>query len=159
MTRVWLPPALQRRLRAFVTAGGTLASVGVDVVPAPGAAHAAPAPDEPDPGGERRHLRRAPHAACGPASSISPAATDKIGLFKDTTGSFTGFSEAEETTSPGTGRVLSSAVDSEGAVIIVALRVGRGVVIRFGLPELPARLGTDPNVQGLMGRTWDLLAR
>ena len=44
-------------------------------------------------------------------------------------------------------------------MIIVALRVGRGVVIRFGLPELPARLATDANVQGLMGRTWDLLAR
>ena len=55
--------------------------------------------------------------------------------------------------------MLSSAVDAEGAVIIVALRVGRGIVIRFGLPELPARLSTDADVQGLMGRTWDLLAR
>jgi len=155
---VWLPPALQRRLRAFVTTGGTLASVGVDSF--------------------QRQVRLTPHLRLTnptPAASadifgahLTPprpgvfdltGGTDKIGLFKNTTGSFTGFSEAEETTSPGTARVLSSAVDSEGAVIIVALRVGRGVVIRFGLPELPARLATDTNVQGLMGRTWDLLAR
>ena len=44
-------------------------------------------------------------------------------------------------------------------MIIVALRVGRGTVIRFGLPELPSRIAADPDVQTLMGRTWDLLSR
>jgi FlgD Ig-like domain len=155
---VWLPPALQRRLRAFVTAGGTLASVGV--------------------GSFQRQARLTPRLRLvNPTTAASAdifgarlatprtgvfdltGGDDKIGLFRGTSGRFTGYSVAEETTSPGTARVLASAVDGEGATIIVALRVGRGIVIRFGLPELPARLSTDPDVQGLMGRTWDLLAR
>ena len=155
---VWLTERLQRRLRAFVTAGGTLASVGVESF--------------------QRQARLTPRLRLTnptPASSsdifgarLTPlrtgvfdltAGTDTIGLFRGTGGSFTGYSVAEETTSPGTGKVLASAVDGEGAVIIVALRVGRGTVIRFGLPELPSRLGTDPDVQTLMGRTWDLLSR
>jgi hypothetical protein len=87
------------------------------------------------------------------------AGTDTIGLFRGTSGRFTGYSVAEETSSPGAGRILSSAVDADGAAIIVATRVGRGTVIRFGLPELPSRISVDPDVQTLMGRTWDLLSR
>ncbi len=155
---VWLTPQLQRRLRAFVTAGGALASIGVQSF--------------------QRQVRMTPHLRLvdpTPAASVDifgarvaaprtgvfdvTKAADKIGLFDGTSGQFNGYSVAEETTSPGKAGVLASAVDGEGATIIVALRVGRGVVIRFGLPELPARLSTDPDVQGLMGRTWDLLAR
>ncbi len=155
---VWLPPALQRRLRAFVTGGGTLASVGVESF--------------------QRQVRLTPRLRLvnpTPAASadifgtrLAPlrtgvfdltSSTDRLGLFRGTSGRFNGYSVAEETTSPGSARLLSSAVDAEGAEIIVALRVGRGIVIRFGLPELPGRLSTDPDVQGLMGRTWDLLSR
>ena len=46
-----------------------------------------------------------------------------IGLFRGTSGRFTGYSVAEETSSPGSGRLLSSAVDADGAAIIVALPV------------------------------------
>ncbi|HMS61266.1 MAG TPA: hypothetical protein PKD63_03230 [Solirubrobacteraceae bacterium] len=155
---VWLTPRLQRRLRAFVTAGGTLASVGVESF--------------------QRQVRLTPRLRLTdptpPASAdifgarVTPlrngvfdltAADDAIGLFRGTSGRFTGYSVAEETSSPGGGRLLSSAVDADGAAIIVALRVGRGTVIRFGLPDLPSRLRIDPDVQTLMGRTWDLLSR
>ena len=54
---------------------------------------------------------------------------------------------------------MASAVDAQARVVIVAQRVGRGTVIRFGLPDLPSRLRIDPDVQTLMGRTWDLLSR
>ena len=155
---VWLTERLQKRLRAFVTAGGTLASVGVESF--------------------QRRARLTPRLRLTdptpPASAdifgarLTPlrngvfdltAGTDRIGLFRGTSGRFAGYSVAEETSSPGGGRLLSSAVDAEGAAIIVALRVGRGTVIRFGLPELPSRIATDPDVQTLMGRTWDLLSR
>ena len=155
---VWLTPGLQKRLRAFVTAGGTLASVGVESF--------------------QRQVRLTPRLRLTdptPAASadifgarLAPLrsgvfdltrTTDTIGLFRGGSGRFAGYSVAEETASPGRAKVLASAVDGEGAVIIVALRVGRGTVIRFGLPELPARLSTDQDVQALMGRTWDLLSR
>lgn len=154
---VWLPERLQRRLRAFVTAGGTLASVGVDSF-------------------QRRvrltpRLRLVDPTARASAdifgSRLAPprngvfdltAQADAIGLFRGTSGRFNGYSVAEETVTPG-GRVLASATDADGASVIVALRVGRGTVIRFGLPELPSRIAADPDVEGLMERTWELLSR
>lgn len=154
---VWLPERLQRRLRAFVTAGGTLASVGVDSF--------------------QRRVRLTPRLRLTDptvrasadifGTRLAPprngvfdltAQTDRIGLFRGTSGHFNGYSVAEETVSPG-GRLLASATDADGAVIIVAQRSGRGTVIRFGLPELPSRIGADPDVANLMERTWDLLSR
>lgn len=154
---VWLPERLQRRLRAFATAGGTLASVGVDSF--------------------QRRVRLTPRLRLTDPTQrasadifgarLAPprngvfdltAQTDTIGLFRGTSGRFNGYSVAEETVSPG-GRVLASATDADGAAIIVAQRSGRGTVIRFGLPELPSRIAADPDVENLMERTWDLLSR
>jgi hypothetical protein len=42
--------------------------------------------------------------------------------------------------------------------VIAASRLGKGLVIRFPLPELPGRLA-DPQVSGLLQRTWTLLSR
>ena len=47
----------------------------------------------------------------------------------------------------------------EGTAVIVAYRLGKGLVVRFGLPELPRRLATDPDAAALMRRTWTLLSR
>ncbi|MEI7692184.1 MAG: hypothetical protein WCJ50_06625, partial [Actinomycetes bacterium] len=58
-----------------------------------------------------------------------------------------------------TGKPLAAAVTADGALTIVAFRVGKGTVIRYGLPQLPSRLATDPDVQGLMARSWQLLSR
>ncbi len=155
---VWLPPVVQKRLRRFVTAGGTLASMGT--------------------GSLQRQVRLTgrlrlidptpPSSADIFGSRIAPLrrgtvdltnARDDIDLFRETEGEFRGFTGSEETLSPGRAKLLSSAVDADGRAVIVALRVGRGTVIRFGLPELPQRLDSDPDVQGLMDRTWQLLSR
>ena len=48
-----------------------------------------------------------------------------------------------------------------GRAPITAVRFGKGLVIRFGLPELPTMLTqdeTDPTT-ALMARTWTLLSR
>jgi len=52
-----------------------------------------------------------------------------------------------------------SAVTPHGAKVIVAAKVGRGLVIRFGLPDLPSRLSKPGNDSQLVRRTWTLLAR
>ena len=144
-TRSGSPPRLQRRLRAFVTARRDARLRRRRVLPAPGAAHAAPAPHRTRrPPATRGHLRRAGRRPLRTGVFDLTAGTDRSACSAGTSGRFTGYSVAEETSSPGTGKVLASAVDGEGAVIIVALRVGRGTVIRFGLPELPCRIAHRP---------------
>ena len=154
----WLPDALQRRLLAFVKNGGTLVSIGT--------------------GALRRSARLTPHLRLdrptAPAdqdlfgSRVDPVrrlpapvdltnSKDTIGLFDGTAGLFRGF-RTIEATEPAAGQT-ATAVTPDGRVVIVALKVGRGRVIRFGLPELPGRLRSDTEVQALMERTWRLLSR
>ena len=48
-----------------------------------------------------------------------------------------------------------------GRAPITAVRFGKGLVIRFGLPELPTKLTRDEtdSTTALMARTWTLLSR
>jgi hypothetical protein len=154
----WLPPALQRRLRRFVQRGGTVATVGVDSL----LRQARLTP-------RLRLVEPTPRAAADLwGARITPVEKgsfdlvgldDELGLFAGTGGRFPGFSAAEVTTSPGRAKLASSAVTADGRTVIVGLELGRGTVIRFGLPELPARLRDDAEIQALMERTWDLLSR
>jgi flagellar hook assembly protein FlgD len=160
----WLTRGLQARLRRYVRRGGRLASLGVDslrrqvrLTPAGRLASPTP-PATADVFGARiRPLRR--------ASGVSLTnERDEIGLFEGTSGAFTGFGRFEPTSSVGPeARLVASAVPQPGAEpVIVAVRSGRGLVIRFGLPELASRLGDDDDAsqaQALLTRTWTLLSR
>ena len=84
---------------------------------------------------------------------------DELQLFFGTDGSFPGFHSYEETQDVGSARLLSAAGPSVGHPVIVAYRLGKGFVVRFGLPELPARLSSDQNAAALLRRTWTLLSR
>ncbi|MCU0314244.1 MAG: hypothetical protein MUC84_09315 [Solirubrobacteraceae bacterium] len=154
---VWLPPRLQARLRRFVAAGGTLASVGVQSFQRQARLTPRLRLTDPTPPATA-DLFGARVGPLRPGRFDLTNAVDEIGLFRGTSGRFTGFTAAEVTEAGGP-RLLASAVDAQGRIVIVAQRVGRGTVIRFGLPQLPARLRTDPDVQALMERTWDLLSR
>ncbi len=154
----WLPRELQRRLRSFVSRGGTLAAMGVGSFQRQARLTRRLRLVEPTP----------PASSDLWGSTVAPLRSgafdltsqdDEIGLFEGTEGRFPGFSAGEVTTAPGSARLRSSAVAADGGAVIVALRVGRGTVIRFGLPELPGRLRDDAEIQALMERTWDLLSR
>jgi hypothetical protein len=156
----WLPADVLKRLRGFVRRGGTILSLGTDslrrqVTLTPRARLAAPTAQAPaDVFGSRiAPLQRG-------ATGLT-ATDDALGLFDRTTGAFGGFTRFELTQSPGTQAQLASiAVTDQGArPVIVGLRLGRGVVLRTGLPELPQRLGHDGDVDGLMERAWTLLSR
>ncbi|MSX01627.1 MAG: hypothetical protein F2813_00530 [Actinobacteria bacterium] len=155
---VWLPPALSRRLRRFVTSGGTVVEAGVDSL-----------------------LRGVTLTKRGQLTDPLPPATtdifsttlaglqkgnfevtagkDSIGLFEGTSGLFSNYDAIDETTSVGKGKIVSSAVGGDGEIVIVAFRLGRGLVIRYGLPQLPSRIETDSDVKGLIERSWQLLSR
>jgi flagellar hook assembly protein FlgD len=162
----WLPRGLQQRLRRFVRRGGTLASFGVDSlsrqVTLAGGGQQLVDPTPPATtdlfGARLRPLTTLP----APTNVVE--SDDGVQFFAGTTGAFGPFSVVQEADSLGAGvDVVARAVTENpqtGRPVIAATRVGKGLVLRFPLPELPARLATpDPQVKGLLDRTWTLLSR
>jgi hypothetical protein len=153
----WLPGAEMARLRAYVRGGGHLASLGVDslrrTVELDGGVLRDPSgPASTDAFGARL-------AAVAPASGPVTDYLDRVGLFTGGTGQFTGYAQFEATESIGPeAELVASAVTSDGRPVIVAVRIGRGLVVRTGLPELGARLGSDPAAAALLRRIWALLS-
>jgi flagellar hook assembly protein FlgD len=159
----WLPRTLLLSLRRYVRGGGKLASFGVDslrrqVSISPRKRLIAPTPAATtDVFGAR--LRQLQALANG---TRLVEAGDKIGLFEGTTGAFgpfARFQEADLSPAP-----LSSAIAEDpqtGRPIIAVSRLGKGLVFRFPLPDLPAHLSArsnDPQTVALMQRTWTLLS-
>jgi flagellar hook assembly protein FlgD len=159
----WLPTATQRSLVRFVRAGGKLATFGTDslrrqVTLTKTQITRPTQPDATDAfGATLRPLAKRP----GTTLTIF---NDDINLFAGDvyggTGVFSGYDSYEETASVGAGaKVVASAVTDDGKKVIVAEQLGQGLVIRFGLPQLPQRLSTPGNETELVRRTWTLLSR
>jgi len=168
----WVPRPLARRLRRFVAAGGRLASVGADslrrgvaVEPARLVRPTQPTPLDPF-GARIAGLRRLGGAALEPLQE-APG----VGLLTGVTGGLTGFTVAEELLPAGRGagevRVAvgrpapleageAAAAPPEPRPALTATRLGRGLVIRVGLPEWGARLD-DPTVAQITRNIADLL--
>jgi hypothetical protein len=159
----WLPRGLQQRLRTFVRGGGTLLSLGldslrrqVDLSPRGRLVDPTPAAAADLFGGREAPVQRAP------APVTLTEAADGIELFAGTDGQFPGWRTLEPLAAAGTqSRLVSSAVTEGGRAAISAVRFGRGLVLRYGLPELPTRLTLDEtdSTTALMARTWTLLSR
>jgi len=159
----WLPGPLQQRLRGFVRGGGTLASLGLDslrrqVRLTPRGRLVDPTPAAPtDLFGARLGA-----VASSPSPVTLTESADRIELFAGTTGELSGWRTLEPLAAPGgQARLVASAVTESGRAAITAARFGRGLILRFGVPELPVRLTrdeTDPPT-ALMARAWTLLSR
>ncbi len=155
---VWLPPAAARKLRSFVIAGGTLVEAGTDsLLRSVSLTKKANLIDPLPPASADIFGSRLEPPAVG--NFDITAGDDQIGLFKGTSGLFNNYSAIAATATVPGGKPLASAVTGDGAITIVAFRVGKGTVIRYGLPQLASRLTTDPDVQGLMTSSWQLLSR
>ncbi|MEI7626063.1 MAG: FlgD immunoglobulin-like domain containing protein [Actinomycetota bacterium] len=87
-------------------------------------------------------------------------ANDELGLFDGTDGLFTGFSRFEQTDQiwPGA-KIASAAGAQEGQPLIVGAQLGKGIVMRTGLPDWSSRLADDFNVATVTRRAWALLSR
>jgi hypothetical protein len=161
----WLPRALQQRLRRYVRGGGRVASFGIDslrrqvsltgrgrmVDPTP--------PATTDVFGTRlRPLVRLPK----PTNLVT--ANDDIDFFLGTAGAFGPFSLVQEAELSANEAEASAVTEDPqtGRPVIAAQREGKGLVIRFGAPELPSHLSAragDLNTTALLDRTWTLLSR
>jgi hypothetical protein len=176
----WAAPAFARRLRRYVVDGGRLATIGTDSLrrgvtvlrPRPHGAGKLVRPTQPidrDPFGARlRALRELPASTV--LRPITGSADAPLLAFWD--GTLEGFTAAEESDQPAAddrvkvlaGVGVEPVTDDPNALpapprpAITASELGKGVVIRIGLPGWSLRLGADPDVAQLTRNAWDVLA-
>ncbi|MDP2711839.1 MAG: hypothetical protein Q8O56_11530 [Solirubrobacteraceae bacterium] len=155
----WLDAGVARSLRDFVRDGGRLLSVGTGslrrsvTLTAGGRAISPTQPTARDLFG----AQLAPIVR-EPVTLVNTA--DRIDLFSGTTGQFGTFGAFEQTidVEGGASAVAASAATQDATrQVIVAARVGRGLVIRPGLPEFSASLRENPELAELLTRIWTLL--
>lgn len=153
----WLPEGLGDRLRDFVRGGGRLLNVGLDSLHRTMAlgARTMSAPSERLP----RDFLGADVAPPVRGGGALLAQSDDINLFAGTAGSLGSWTRWEVTRDVGQGRLVATAVAGE-AQVVVAYRLGRGLVIRPGVDGWSAALD-DPigPAAATTRRTWTLLRR
>lgn len=152
----WLTAPLASALRRFTRRGGRVLTLGVgDLRRTATLAR----------GALRRPTRPAAVDALG--AGLSPptrgsvdvlAYQDEIGLFRGTGGDFGTWPAvlAVRRVVPGA-QIVSAAGPRAGVPVVTAWRLGRGLVIRTGLPGFQARLASDLDAQALLRRAWSLL--
>ncbi|HEV2786760.1 MAG TPA: N,N-dimethylformamidase beta subunit family domain-containing protein [Solirubrobacteraceae bacterium] len=155
----WLDGRVARALRGFVRDGGRLLTIGtsslrrsVTLTPR-GRATEPTLPTARDLFGAR--LRPVVHE---PVTLVNVA--DEIELFAGTAGQFAGIESFEQTVDVrgGPEAVAAAAATQDGArQVIVASRLGDGLVIRTGLPEFSASLRENAELAELLDRIWTLL--
>lgn len=158
----WLDGGVARSLRRFVREGGRLLSVGTDSLrrsvtlqdERDRAVQPTPPTDRDLFGARLRPVEREP------VSLVN--VIDEIELFGGTEGLFGGVEAFEETVDVrgGPNAVAAAAATEPGdRQVIVASRLGDGLVIRPGMPDFSAKLRTNPELATLLERTWTLLRR
>ncbi len=158
----WLDAGVARSLRAFVRSGGKLLSAGtqslrrsVRIDDVRDQALSPTLPTARDLFGARlRPVVREP------VSLVN--VVDEVGLFGGTEGLFSGIGAFEQTLDVrgGTKAVAAAAATQPGdRQVIVASRLGDGLVIRPGIPDFSARLKTSPELATLLDSAWTLLRR
>ena len=151
----WLPGDTGQRLHAWVGGGGRVLLLGTDALrrTAQLNGNQLSGPSGPAPV-DALGDRQAPLAQVGQLLVFND---DRIGLFTGTDGLFTGFGRGERSEDLGAS-LQAAAGPQEGQPVVVAYTLGRGLVIRTGLPEWSARLGGDDNVNAVTRQAWTLLS-
>jgi hypothetical protein len=157
----WLDARVARSLRSFVRAGGRLLSVGTEslrrsvTLTLGGRAIMPTLPTPRDLFGARlRPIVRLP----APVTVVN--VIDDIDLFAGTAGQFGGIDAFEQTLDVrgGSSAIAAAAATQDGArQVIVASRLGDGLVIRPGLPDFSAKVHDDPELAELLDRVWTML--
>ncbi len=154
----WLTAGLGRALRRFAQRGGTVASLGTDslrrqVTLTPRGRLVSPTVATP---ADLFGARLRPVASPGGTLDLLD---DRIGLFKGAAGRFPGVGAYEATASVGPqAQQVAAAVTGDAKPVVVAVRFGKGLVVRTGIPDLAVTLGR-PERAALINRIWVLLSR
>ncbi len=157
----WLDSRVASSLRGFVRDGGTLLSVGTQslrrtvTLTLRGRAIDPTLPTPRDLFGARLRPIVRPDA---PETLTN--VVDDIQLFAGTEGQFSGIGAFEQTVDVrgGSRAVAAAAATLDGKrQVIVASRLGKGIVIRPGLPDFSASLRSNAELAGFLERAWTLL--
>ena len=159
----WLDPRVAKGLRDFVRGGGNVLSVGtrslrrsVTLTPGRRAIDPTQATARDLFGARLEAIERPP----APATLVN--VVDDVQLFAGTGGQFGGIRAFEPTVDVrgGAAGVAAAAATREGQRrVIVASRLGKGLVIRPGLPDFSGSLRTNAELSNLLERVWTLLSR
>jgi hypothetical protein len=156
----WLDPRVGKALRAFARHGGTVAIFGSQSLlreahMTPRARLIEPTAAAPT---DLFGMRLAKVTRTPGAPITLTEFQDEIDLFEGTSGELPGVEAFEETVAVGEqAERVAAAVTPPGKAVVIAARFGKGLVIRSGLPDLPARLSTDPQLAQIVRNTWTLL--
>ena len=149
---------LQRSLRAWVRAGGRVLQTGTGSLRR--SVQVTRTRIEDPTQATARDLFGVRLANVVPSPGVTLTNTvDRIGLFTGTDGVLGPFGSYEATASVGADSsvlAVASTPDAQSDVL-VASRFGDGVVVRLGVPDLPSRLSSDPELVTLLNRIWTLL--
>lgn len=178
----WVPRPLAGRLRRYVERGGRLAAFGTGSlrrgVTLADDGRRLERPTQPTAtdafGARLRDVRRQP----GGAELTTLEDEPEVGLLEGFDGTLGGFTALEESVpgggGPGRPRLLAGVGQDQGeeapvdpetgaprapAPALTGSRLGRGLLIRVGLPEWSERLGEDGDVQQITRNALDLLRR
>ena len=160
----WITPQLRRDLRRRVQSGGRVWSLGTDALRRTvqlrdGRLSQPGAPTPTDALGARptQPLERAP---AGETATLTTYLDDGE-LFAGTSGQFTGWTGWETLASVVPAAELTAAAGTDGETpTIASWRLGDGVAIHSGLPELAARAAAgDGDAPGLVRALWARVAR
>jgi hypothetical protein len=155
----FLPLELARRLRVWVERGGHVLSLGAESL--------------------RRYVKLSGDELSDPTSTASrdifgarvgrvenrpitllAFGGDELGLFAATGGQLGPYGRFEPIESLGAGvQLIGGAGEQEGEPIFAAARIGKGFVIRTGLPQWSVRLPEDRTERAVMERIWTLLGQ
>lgn len=155
---VWLPAEVQRSLRRYAQRGGRVLALGTGslrrTVDLAGGRLSDPSP---------RAARDVFGVRLGPPRRARVTLTpvrDELGLFAGLSAPLSGFDVFQPTREVGAGsRIVSEAATPGGEPVLVALTLGRGLVVRTGLPQWSRRLARRGAPGQIMRRIWATLSR
>ena len=154
----WMDGGLQRSLRAWVRAGGRVLQTGTGSLRRSVRVTRTQIEDPTQATARDLFGVRLGSVVSAPGVTLTNT-VDRIGLFQGTDGVLGPFDSYEPTAAVGAdANVLAVASTPEARNdVLVASRFGDGVVVRLGVPELPSRLSSDPELVVLLQRIWTLL--
>ena len=158
----WVTPRLRGLLRSYVRGGGRVWSLGTDALRRTvrlraGVLRAPSPPQAVDALGARP---RQPLERPTTPATMTLYLDGKLGLFDGTSGAFAGY-DAYETLAPfaAPARLDSAAGPAADVPVIAAWRLGDGIAIHTGLPQLAARAQAgDLDAAALVERIWTILS-
>jgi hypothetical protein len=161
----WLPAKVRAGLRAFAKGGGTVVSTGTDALRRTVALDAKGRLADPSAQNPTDLFGARIEPLTTKATDLTVFDQDPaVDLFKSSNGVFGAVPAWEATARTGEeANQLSTAVTDQkyGAkTVVVAVRFGKGLVIRPGFPSFAQRVAanSDPATSALMARMWTLLS-